>query len=560
MSGLSVAALASPGEAQVTLDQFRPTPLAKDGFAVSRPEVLGHLEWSALAHVDYANDPLILKTNRSERELHVVADQLVLHVGGALGLGKRLTIFGMLPVNVLMEGRDRGRLAAAPDGPGIGDLALAGRLLLAGGPSKRGSLSAELIARVPTAELADRSQVYSGDKIGSYEPALLGELRFGNFDMRLRAGARFRKEIQVGDIVLGHELVYGFGARYRLVDGLYAHAELYGAMNLSDLGDAQHTPLELLAGAKYHASGWLIGAAAGPGLIEGYGSPDVRVVGSFGYAPIVRAKPVAKDSDGDGLLDANDRCPMRPEDKDAFEDGDGCPDLDDDKDGVLDERDACRLEPEDRDAFEDDNGCPDPDNDGDAILDANDGCPLEPEDKDGFQDADGCAEPDNDKDAMLDVDDACPADPGPRESKGCPGVRIDIEQGKLSILDRVEFETNKDVILAQSEPLLGEVEATLSANPQLERVRIEGHTDDVGKDAKNLDLSKRRARSVARWLVKHGISIERLEAFGCGETRPLGGNDTEEGRQQNRRVEFHILVPAPAALRGTEGCVQIPVK
>jgi large repetitive protein len=528
------SALPTPVDAQVALDQFRPAPLASDGFALSRPEVLRKHTWGVLAMIDYANDPLVLNLARSDRQISVVKDHLVLHVAAAVALGARLTAFATLPVHLVMQGDDPGQFGDQADGAGLGDVAFGGRFRLAGGATRAGTLSAEFIARVPTASLANSDQVYSGDKIGSYEPVLVGELHMGRFDLRLRGGVRLRKEVQIGDLTLGQEIVYGLGARLRVVRGLYAHAELYGASNMSALSDREHTPLELLLGMKYQASDWLFGAAAGPGLVQGYGAPDVRLVGMVGYAPVERVvsppppPPVVPDTDGDGLLDPNDGCPTEPEDKDDFADEDGCPD---------------------------------PDNDQDGVLDVDDSCPLEPEDKDGFEDENGCPDPDNDQDGILDVEDACPLVPGVIEARGCPKPKeIAIENGKLMILDRVEFAVNKDVILESSEELLGKVQRTLTESPELKQVRIEGHTDNVGKDARNLDLSKRRARSVARWLIEHGVAAERLESWGCGENRPLGANGTAEERQANRRVEFHIADPAPEMPRSTEGCVQIPLQ
>jgi outer membrane protein OmpA-like peptidoglycan-associated protein len=71
-------------------------------------------------------------------------------------------------------------------------------------------------------------------------------------------------------------------------------------------------------------------------------------------------------------------------------------------------------------------------------------------------------------------------------------------------------------------------------------VRIEGHTDNVGKAAMNKKLSKERAQSVMAWLVMHGISTARVSAQGFGMDRPIDDNATEAGRKNNRRVEFHI--------------------
>ncbi|MBN1984083.1 MAG: right-handed parallel beta-helix repeat-containing protein [Chitinivibrionales bacterium] len=97
-----------------------------------------------------------------------------------------------------------------------------------------------------------------------------------------------------------------------------------------------------------------------------------------------------KDSDDDGIADDEDKCPDMAEDKDGFEDDDGCPDYDNDKDGISDGKDGCPDQAEDFDGFKDQDGCPDTDNDEDGILDTLDGCPNQPESVNGFKDDDGC--------------------------------------------------------------------------------------------------------------------------------------------------------------------------
>ncbi|MBU1244499.1 OmpA family protein [Myxococcota bacterium] len=135
------------------------------------------------------------------------------------------------------------------------------------------------------------------------------------------------------------------------------------------------------------------------------------------------------DRDGDGILNKVDRCPDNPEDKDGFEDLDGCPDPDNDADGVPDTTDKClgldadardlfAKTREDKDGFQDGDGCPDADNDADGLPDTGDKCPgldadvadnfaKTKEDKDGFQDGDGCPDADNDADGVPDDTDKC---------------------------------------------------------------------------------------------------------------------------------------------------------
>lgn len=126
------------------------------------------------------------------------------------------------------------------------------------------------------------------------------------------------------------------------------------------------------------------------------------------------------DNDGDAIPDDKDRCPNDAEDDDEFEDSDGCPDLDNDRDGIPDASDKCPNEPEDKDGFQDDDGCPDRDNDGDGIPDGADKCSDQAEDKDGFQDGDGCPDTDNDGDMVPDANDKCPNEAGDPGEQGCP--------------------------------------------------------------------------------------------------------------------------------------------
>ena len=143
--------------------------------------------------------------------------------------------------------------------------------------------------------------------------------------------------------------------------------------------------------------------------------------------------------------------PQRARDRDGVQDEDGCPDTttdDRDGDGIPDDVDKCPDDPEDKDGFEDEDGCPDPDNDKDGIPDNDDLCPNDPEDKDGFEDEDGCPDPDNDKDRILDVDDKCPNEPetynGFEDEDGCPDKgKVIVRKGKLEILDKIYFETDK---------------------------------------------------------------------------------------------------------------------
>ena len=120
-------------------------------------------------------------------------------------------------------------------------------------------------------------------------------------------------------------------------------------------------------------------------------------------------------------------------------------------------------------------------------------------------------------------------------------MKVVISKNKLIITEPVYFAVNKEQILVRSFPILQDVARVLKENPQIKLVRIEGHTDDRGRDQYNLDLSKRRAESVRTYLIKQGIVRDRLQAVGYGKAMPIADNETEEGRAKNRRVEFTIV-------------------
>jgi outer membrane protein OmpA-like peptidoglycan-associated protein len=300
------------------------------------------------------------------------------------------------------------------------------------------------------------------------------------------------------------------------------------------------------------------------------------------------------DNDGDGIDDKDDKCPNEAEDFDSFQDDDGCPDPDNDQDGIDDLHDACPLDPEDhkppkpndgcplsktdtdgdgitddkdkcptdpedKDGFEDDDGCPDPDNDNDGIPDNFDQCPNEPEDMDGFKDEDGCPDPDNDQDGIPDKQDKCPNEPetinGYQDEDGCPDKgppsKVKIEKGQIVILDKIFFATDKATILPKSFNLLDQVALTIKAHAEF-KIRIEGYTDAQGKMQHNVKLSQDRADSVMMYLLRKGIDPGRLIAAGYGPANPIADNRTAKGRDQNRRVEFHIIEDAPPPKKGAE--------
>ncbi len=261
-----------------------------------------------------------------------------------------------------------------------------------------------------------------------------------------------------------------------------------------------------------------------------------------------------KDADEDGVPDIDDHCPTVV----GLAQFQGCPDTD--GDGIEDRVDSCKSLA----GVAQFNGCPD--TDGDGIEDKLDacpnekgpaeyyyGCPVRDTDEDGIEDKlDGCLLvkgkpefkgcPDSDNDGVEDKLDPCPNTPGPKENRGCPVVeKKDQEKLELAV-KAVKFETGKAVLKTESSKILTDIAAILLKYPYY-NLRIDGHTDNQGKDAVNLVLSEKRAQACADFLIAKGIAKTRFLVKGFGETKPVDDNKTAAGRTKNRRVEFDLVLP-----------------
>ena len=223
----------------------------------------------------------------------------------------------------------------------------------------------------------------------------------------------------------------------------------------------------------------------------------------------------------DAAIAAGTACPAegaRPKDLLA----DPWPDADGDEVPTVD--DECPYAIEDRDGFEDLDGCPEPDNDQDGVLDAQDQCPMDAEDIDGFKDADGCPEFDNDEDGVPDDSDYCPQAAetmnGFEDDDGCPDFKpehVDVLADRIAFKKPLVFLDKMPVLLGLSHPALREVAMLLKAEPEI-RIAIGGHTDNRGEVDALQKLSEGRAKSVFDFLVQQGVEEERMQHAGYGDS------------------------------------------
>src|SRR6476620_7055481 len=232
--------------------------------------------------------------------------------------------------------------------------------------------------------------------------------------------------------------------------------------------------------------------------------------------PVIPAV-VPKDSDGDGIIDDNDKCPNVP----GAAKYDGCPIPDSDKDGINDEEDRCPTVP----GLARYQGCPVPDTDKDGINDEDDKCPNQA----GVARYQGCPVPDTDGDGVNDEEDKCPTEMGLPENFGCPALDARRRQFVLAsakLTKTAMAELDKGAKVLEKYPTV--------------KISIEGHTDNTGSAAGNQKLSEQRAAAVKAYLVKKGISADRMVAVGYGQTQPIADNKTAAGRATNRRVDFKM--------------------
>ncbi len=494
------------------------------------PAVLPHLTPSAWLLLSYAHDPLVFRDKDGKLVDRIVEHQVNAELAAALGLFDRFEIGLVVPATYVN--------GPGFDGQGInelttGDLRVMAKALLT--PWNDGVVASFRLQSdlIPVAQLNKKAGALAGEKIPDVTPAFSVGFNSQNFRIGVDLGMQIRQPTDIDALQVGSEFTYGAGAEVTILPStLLFTTDVVGRVAPQFLGSNQDEyPLEANVAIKWFTGPIVLMLGTGTGLVPDYGAPDVRAFAAVGYFKR------DDDRDKDGIVDASDKCPDDPEDKDGFEDEDGCPDPDNDGDGILDVSDKCPNDPEDIDRWQDEDGCPDPDNDGDGILDVNDECPNDPETVNGFEDEDGCPDEAHKK------------------------KRVVVKREKIEINDKIFFAYDSDRILPQSYDLLDNVAQVINEHTEIPAIFIEGHTDSDGPDDYNLALSDRRAKSVMRYLIDKGVAQDRLKAKGFGETQPIASNDTEEGKAQNRRVEFNIVdqdkpsssAPPPADAAAPDG-------
>jgi len=522
----------------LSLQRFRPAPGGADYLSVFGASVDlekdQDMNLTGGFYFNFGNAPLRLSVNGSGDESNVVDYQFGADLFTSFAFYRYFEVGLVVPI-LLAQQRDttitNALFADQTSTAGLGDMRLTAKAMAPGLEGTQFKAALVMALSVPT---GGTSNFYGDGGVGGDIIAVGDWSPLEKWRISLNTGFRFRPGNEsVGDFDIGSSVTLGGGISFPLAfisEDLDFLGEINGeiVVNAGSGITSEERPVEALFGGRYRL--WDkpgifkdLSLTAAIGLAPtAIGAASPRVIFGLGYFWVNGGK-WRQDFKGGGYIGDIEECPD-PSEVPLSKMSRFCRELalsnkepDSDGDGVPDSKDKCPDTPEDKNGFEDLDGCPegDRDTDEDTILDRVDACPTEQEVFNGIDDEDGC--PDED-----------------------PNASAVIRDGKVEIREQVFFETSRAKIKTESYGILNDVADLLVANPQIKFVEIEGHTDDRGSDRVNLELSQARAEAVREYLIGNGVEEERLEAKGYGETRPIADNETSEGRAQNRRVEFTI--------------------
>jgi OmpA-OmpF porin, OOP family len=583
LGSFALTAVPSLAEAQETaegfaVNRFESSERGSEWFTTESMDFRGHVRPALGLLVDYQYRPLAIYKKSGALLSDVITHQAAANLGGSMIFIDRIRVAANLPIIVYNAGSGgiAGLTSYAPPASkqGFGDLRFALDVRVLGEYRSAFTLGVGAAVWVPTGSAKN----YTSDGAVRFAPHILAAGNPGPFAYGAKLGLTYRgrgNDVFAGSSI-GSDLNASASAGVRFYnDQIVVGPEVFWSSAITDVFARKTTPVEVLLGAHASLGPFRLASGFGAGLTRGYGSPDLRILFGFEWVqPVdndrdkdgilddvdactdVPGKPNSNpklhgcpDRDGDGVFDKEDACVEVPGLKTDDPKTNGCPadkEGDRDGDGVFDKEDACVDVPGIRTEDPKTNGCPkrEGDQDGDGILDKDDACPEKPGLKTSDPKTNGCPDPDRDKDSIENDKDACPdqpgkADPDPAKN-GCP--KAVMEGGVIRILDQIKFKTGSAVIETDkgTQDILNAVLEVVKAHPEIKGLDIQGHTDTRGLPANNKKLSQDRAASVVTWLKIRGVMIE-LKPSGFGQERPIDTNDTDVGRRNNRRVEFHII-------------------
>jgi OOP family OmpA-OmpF porin len=316
-------------------ERFTPATGAEGGFVNEHPAVPFHLGWGLGLFLNFARDQVVQVDANGDVISRPVHNGLTADLVASLGLFGRLELGLALPVHLVYEGDPYGTLDA---NGGLGDLRFVPKIALL----RRGSLERHFLLglAVPVTFPTGNDDALRGAGGVTLGPELLVAGHLGKLGLGMDVGYRWRSQHPAG-LPWGDGVTFGPWVSYGLTDQLGLRAEMYAEKIVgADAGSADF-PIEVLGGLEYRIGGVALYAGASFGLSDGVGDPAFRLIGGVRFRKNAPERQGFKDSDGDGVLDKDDKAPYEPEDYDGYRDDDGAPDPDNDGDGIPDGDDEC---------------------------------------------------------------------------------------------------------------------------------------------------------------------------------------------------------------------------
>ena len=557
--------------------------------------------FSARTALTYVKNPLVYRYAGDGEEVALLSDAMALHILPAYNVDRFR--FGL---DVPIYGMTKGE-AENVGGAGLGDVALDIKAGLIQREHDGWGLAVGGRADLPTTTLTPETPIGSDAFVWALEGIV--DYKDGPLLVAANLGTRSMPEVELQNVTMDDYLFWrvGAGIAVNSDETVGLSADLVGGLTYkAGLSNGAGNPVEFMGGAWARVQDRLVmRVGGGTGLSEGIGAPDFRVVAMMGYEP-----PVKRDKDDDGVINKLDKCRDVPEDKDGFNDADGCPDpstkvrviVQDPKGNVLKDAAVVLKGPDGEKAGQ-----------GEFEVEVHPGAwqvtgtlkryaTVDRTDtiaEGGAQTVQVVMEPLFGTTKVIVVDAAGNKLKGVFSSDGANATRfkegigsIDLDPGahnivvrsdgyksafkgietkkgeltevtfvlepakavitkeKIEIREKVFFDTGKATIQASSNQLLDDVADILKENADIKKIRVEGHTDKVGNAASNRKLSDERAKAVVAYLVAKGVAANRMEAIGYGPDKPVDPASTPEAYEKNRRVEFFIVerdAPAPDA-------------
>ncbi|HTJ82899.1 MAG TPA: OmpA family protein [Polyangiaceae bacterium] len=457
------ATAAKNGEFNV--QRFESAPGPNNVLSAERVRMSQQFGWSAGLMFNYARDPFVVVSCKAEtncdepnatqiEDVSVITNMMQWDLMGSFNPVDFIQIGLKVPL-VFVNGQGINADTGQPSldglsGFGISDPLLEGKIRFFGDSKSPVALGGAVDVAFPLGQVVGEDK-YIGDSPIAVGWRGIADFQIGDFFATANLRGIYRGENSLGSTTVGPlEFRYAAGLGYQITPIFAVEAEGFGTTQFAATKGTNTLEADGAVVIAPLSTGLAFTVGGGAGIIEGVGTPTFRVLGGVTFSM------EAGDQDGDGIDDNSDKCPTVKEDKDEFEDEDGCPEDDNDKDSVPDAKDKCPLKAETINGFQDDDGCPDttqdtdqdgipderdkcpkdagkmltpefygcPDTDNDGVPDPADKCPTEAEDTDGFQDTDGCPDPDNDNDGVPDAADECGDQPetknGFKDEDGCP--------------------------------------------------------------------------------------------------------------------------------------------